>query len=60
MHKCINGGRERTVHFTDDLSRVPEKYRRDAESRKTIEEISAPEPSKNPLPPLAIFPRRQV
>jgi len=39
------------VHFTDDLSRIPEKYRRDAESRRATEETSAPEPSKKPVPP---------
>jgi clan AA aspartic protease (TIGR02281 family) len=39
------------VHFTDDLSRIPEKYRRDAESRGAVEETSTPQPSKKPVPP---------
>ena len=49
MYKWVD--EKGTVHFTDDLLRVPEKYRRDAESRRTTEETSAPEPSKKPVPP---------
>jgi len=49
MYKWVD--EKGTVHFTDDLSKVPEEYRRDAESRKTTEETSAPEPSKKPMPP---------
>jgi len=49
MYKWVD--EKGTVHFTDDLSKVPEKYRREAESRKTIEETSAPEPSQKPMSP---------
>ncbi len=31
-----------TVHFTDDLSTIPEKYRSNAETRKPGKEISGP------------------
>ena len=37
-----------TVHFTDDLSSIPEKYRHDAETRKPPKEISAPQPKEEP------------
>ena len=39
-----------TVHFADDLSNVPEKYRSDAETRKTPKEADSPEkvPDKGP------------
>lgn len=37
-----------TVHFTDDLSNIPEKYRSDADSRKTPKEVSAPEKEEKP------------
>ena len=40
-----------TVHFSDDLSKVPEQYRRDAESRNMTEETSVPEPFQKPAPP---------
>jgi clan AA aspartic protease (TIGR02281 family) len=33
-----------TVHFTDDLSNIPEKYRENAETRKPTKETSAPQP----------------
>ena len=39
---------EGTVHFTDDLSRIPEKYRQDAETRKPPKEISTPQPKGKP------------
>ena len=42
-----------TIHFTDDLSTIPEKYREDAEARKPPQETSTPQPqemSKSPLP----------
>ncbi len=32
-----------TVHFTDDLSTIPEKYREDVETRKPAQETSSPE-----------------
>ena len=37
-----------TVHFTDDLSSIPEKYRQDAETRKPPKEISTPQPKEKP------------
>jgi clan AA aspartic protease (TIGR02281 family) len=37
-----------TVHFTDDLSSIPEKYRQDAETRKPPKEISTPQPKGKP------------
>ena len=36
------------VHFTDDLSKIPEKYRYDAETWKTPKEVSAPEKEEKP------------
>ena len=42
-----------TVHFTDDFSTIPEKYREDAETRKSPKETSTPGPreiTKSPLP----------
>lgn len=43
-----------TVHFVDDISKIPEKYQPDAELRKTPQETSAPEmktkPSVSPVP----------
>jgi len=41
MYKWVD--EKGTVHFTDDLSNIPEKYRSDAETRKPTKEISAPE-----------------
>jgi clan AA aspartic protease (TIGR02281 family) len=41
-----------TVHFTDDLSTIPEKYREGAEIRKPPKETSAPKPQEpEPSPP---------
>lgn len=40
-----------TLHFVDDLSRVPEKYRSDAEMRKApkeMKEVSVPETQERP------------
>ena len=42
-----------TVHFADDLSNVPEKYRSDTETRKTPKEAGAPEKSPDKAPPVA-------
>ena len=43
-----------TVHFTDDLSKIPEKYRPDAQSQKTPQEFSPPkkevETASDPTP----------
>ena len=38
MYKWVD--EKGTVHFTDDLSKIPEKHRSDADSRKTPAEIS--------------------
>ena len=39
-----------TVHFTDDLLNIPEKYREDAETRKPPKETSPPKPQEKPQP----------
>jgi len=41
MYKWVD--EKGTLHFADDLSKVPEKYRPDAEMQKTPREISTPE-----------------
>jgi clan AA aspartic protease (TIGR02281 family) len=41
MYKWVD--EKGTVHFTDDLSKIPEKYRSDAETRKSTIEIVTPE-----------------
>ncbi len=41
MYKWVD--EKGTVHFTDDLSNIPEKYREDAETRKPSKEIRPPE-----------------
>jgi len=41
MYKWVD--EKGTIHFTDDLSKVPEKYRPDAEMLKAPKEISSPE-----------------
>jgi clan AA aspartic protease (TIGR02281 family) len=47
-----------TVHFTDDLSSIPEKYREDAETRKPPQETSTPGPPEisKPSSPRAVKP----
>lgn len=40
-----------TVHFSDDLSKIPEKYRPDAELRKAPREVPAPEIKEKPAAP---------
>jgi len=50
MYKWVDD--KGAVHFTDDLSNIPEKYREDAETRKSPKETSAPQPrgiTKSPL-----------
>ena len=42
-----------TVHFTDDLSTIPERNREGAETRKPPKETSTPKPQEKPRPPLA-------
>jgi clan AA aspartic protease (TIGR02281 family) len=49
MYKWVD--EKGTVHFTDDLSKIPEQYRPGAEIRKPLQEIPAP-PSQ-PKPPSA-------
>jgi clan AA aspartic protease (TIGR02281 family) len=44
-----------TVHFVDDPSRIPEKYRPDAEFRKTSKEVSVPQ--KGEQKPLVATPK---
>jgi clan AA aspartic protease (TIGR02281 family) len=46
MYKWVD--EKGTVHFTDDLSSIPEKYRQDAEDRKSPKEISIPQPKEKP------------
>ena len=41
-----------TLHFTDDLSTIPEKYLEDAESRKFLQETSTEHPQEIPKSPL--------
>ncbi len=41
-----------TVHFTDDLSTIPEKYREEAETRKPPEESSTLKPEEKSKPSL--------
>ena len=41
MYKWVD--EKGALHFTDDLSKVPEKYRPDAETLKAPKEISSPE-----------------
>jgi len=40
-----------TVHYADDLSKIPEKYRPDAELRKDPKKISDPEVKEKPIIP---------
>jgi clan AA aspartic protease (TIGR02281 family) len=46
MYKWVDGNG--TVHFTDDPSSIPEKYRSDAESRKTHKELPAARKEEKP------------
>jgi clan AA aspartic protease (TIGR02281 family) len=50
MYKWVD--EKGTIHFTDDLSSIPEKYRPDAETRKPPKEISAPKPQEKSKPSL--------
>ena len=50
MYKWVD--EKGAVHFTDDPSKIPEKYRSDAESRKTPKDVSPPKGEVKPaLPP---------
>jgi len=46
MYRWVDGNG--TVHFTDDPSSIPEKYRADAESRKTPKELPAARKEEKP------------
>jgi clan AA aspartic protease (TIGR02281 family) len=46
MYKWVDD--KGTVHFTDDPSTIPEKYREDAETRKPSKEISTPQQTEKP------------
>lgn len=51
MYKWVD--EKGTVHFTDDPSKIPEKYQSDAESRKEAAEASAPQ-KKEKLPSIPV------
>jgi clan AA aspartic protease (TIGR02281 family) len=58
MYKWVD--EKGTLHFADDLSKIPEKYRPDAETRKNpkeMKDVSRPDsrekPKTDPLTPLA-------
>jgi clan AA aspartic protease (TIGR02281 family) len=46
MYKWVD--EKGTVHFTDDLSSIPEEYRQNAETRKPPKEIPTPQPKEKP------------
>jgi clan AA aspartic protease (TIGR02281 family) len=46
MYKWVD--EKGTIHFTDDLSSIPEKFRQDAETRKPPKEMSTPQPKEKP------------
>jgi clan AA aspartic protease (TIGR02281 family) len=46
MYKWVD--EKGTVHFTDDLSNIPEKYHQGAETRKPPKETSTPQPQETP------------
>jgi clan AA aspartic protease (TIGR02281 family) len=46
MYKWVD--EKGTVHFTDDLSNIPEKYRQEAETLKHSKEAPAPRPQEVP------------
>jgi clan AA aspartic protease (TIGR02281 family) len=46
MYKWVD--EKGTVHFTDDLSSIPEKFRQNAETRKPPKEISTPQAKEKP------------
>ena len=49
MYKWVD--EKGTVHYTDDPSRIPERYRLEAESREVREEKTPPKPPTQPAPP---------
>jgi clan AA aspartic protease (TIGR02281 family) len=50
MYKWVD--EKGSVHFTDDLSNIPEKYREEAETRKPPQETSTPKPQDKSKPSL--------
>lgn len=48
MYKWVD--EKGTVHFTDDISSIPEKYREDVEERKTSKETPDQEVREKPVP----------
>ena len=50
MYKWVD--EKGAVHFTDDLSNIPEKYREEAETRKPPKESSTPKPQEKSDPSL--------
>jgi clan AA aspartic protease (TIGR02281 family) len=50
MYKWVD--EKGTVHFTDDPSNIPEKYRQDAETRTPPKETSTSQPQEKPKPSL--------
>lgn len=46
MYKWVD--EKGTTHFADDLSKIPEKYRQDAEIRKVPKEVPRPETTEKP------------
>jgi clan AA aspartic protease (TIGR02281 family) len=46
MYKWVD--EKGTVHFTDDVSTIPEKYRQDVEERKAPKETAVPETKEKP------------
>jgi len=50
MYKWVD--EKGAVHFTDDLSNIPEKYREEAETRKPPKESSTPKPQEKSDPTL--------
>ena len=44
MYKWVD--EKGTIHFTDDVSNIPEKYRQDLETREPPKETSAPQPQE--------------
>ena len=50
MYKWVD--EKGTVHFTDDIANIPEKYRQDIETRKPPQETSAPQPKERPVSPM--------
>jgi clan AA aspartic protease (TIGR02281 family) len=50
MYKWVD--EKGTVHFTDDISNIPEKYHQNTETRKPPKETSAPQIKETPVSPV--------